>query len=130
MPSARRPEPPPTYLDRLRAELDGLHGRYRDVLDRSAIRNVDPNRGTSGGVVFVGYARWGWAPSDPEHERDRMALLGAVRSWDVRFRLLFPDPVPTVEKRMETNLGLLQRWLVRTNGAHGVPSTSMPPAAN
>lgn len=123
MPTARRPEPPPTYLDRLRGELDELHRRYAKILDASAIRNVDPNRSRSSGMVFVGFARWGWAPSDTDLERDRMTLLGMLRSWDVRFRLLFTAPVPTVAKRIEDNLSLLEGWLVRTDGAHGLPST-------
>lgn len=123
MPSTRRPESPPTYLDRLRVELDELHRRYDEILDASAIQNVDPNRGRSSGMVFIGFASWGWAPSDPDLERDRMALLSTLRSWGVRFRLLFTTPVPTVAKRIEDNLGLLERWLVREGGAHGVPST-------
>lgn len=123
MPTSRRPEPPPTYLDRLRGELDELHRRYAEILDASAIRNVDPNRGRSGGMVFTGFARWGWAPSDTDLERDRMTLLGTLRSWDVRFRLLFTAPVPTVAKRIKDNLGLLEGWLVRADGARGVPST-------
>lgn len=123
MPTTRRSEPPPTYLDRLRGELDELHRRYAKILDASAIHNVDPNRGRSRRMVFIGFARWGWAPSDTDLERDRMTLLGTLRSWDVRFRLLFTAPVPTVAKRIKDNLGLLEGWLVRADGAHGVPST-------
>src|SRR4051812_33416523 len=50
--SARRSEPPPTYLARLRAELEELHLRYRTLLDASSIHNVDPNRRHGGGMVF------------------------------------------------------------------------------
>lgn len=123
MPTTRRPEPPATYLDRLRAELAELHRRFDEILDASAIRNVDPNHGRRGAMVFIGFASWGWAPSDIDLERDRMALLATLRSWRVRFELLFTAPIPTVAKRIEDNLDLLEAWLVRKDGAHGVPST-------
>lgn len=121
MPAARRP-PPSTYLERLRAELAELHRRYDKVLDTSAIHNVDPNRHSSG-IFHFGAVKWDWAPSDAEHEGDRMALLGPLRAWIVRFRLLFPHPVPSVAGRIEANLGLLERWLVRGGKDHGVPTT-------
>lgn len=117
------PPTPPTYLDRLRGELDDLHRQYDAILDRSTVHNIDPNRGDSGGVVFVGYARWGWAPSDGDLERDRMALLGPLRSWCTRFRLLFADPVPTVTTRIDNDLGLLERWLVRKERDKTVPDS-------
>lgn len=123
MPSPRRAPAPPTYLQRLRSELDALSAQYQEVLEHSSVHNVDPNRGGRSGVIFVGYPRWGWVPSDAALETRRMALLRDLRSWDVRFRLLFTDPLPSVSKRIEDHLGLLERWLVRRGGERGIPST-------
>jgi rRNA-processing protein FCF1 len=123
MGSARRSTtPPPTYLERLREELGQLRVEYQAVLDRSGIRNVDPNRAGSG-IVFLGAARWGWTPSDDDLERQRMALLAKLRPWGVRFRLLFTDPTPTVMKRINDGLDLLERWLVRSGRDQSLPGT-------
>ncbi|MGW1550269.1 transposase [Streptomyces sp. NPDC002346] len=103
---------PPTYLDRLRSDLDLIEGDFLKVLADSQIRNVDPNRRSSG-VVHFGAAKWGWVPSGPELEARRMELLGRVRDWEPLFRLLFPHPTPEVTKRLDGSLALLQRWLVR-----------------
>ena len=40
-----------------------------------------------------------------------------------RLRLLFPHPTPTVAKRLDAGLGLLEKWLVREGRDHSVPST-------
>ncbi|MFI6031633.1 PIN domain-containing protein [Amycolatopsis magusensis] len=104
------------------AELDGIHTAYSKILAASAIVNIDPNRRNRGsGMVFVGSAIWGWAPSPDAHEADRMALLGRVRDWEPRYRLLFPHPTPTVSKRLDKNIELLHAWLIRESRAHGVP---------
>jgi rRNA-processing protein FCF1 len=113
---------PPTYLDRLMAELDDIHTSYTKVLDASTIVNVDPNRHAGGGAVFIGFVEWHWAPSDPALEGSRMALLRRVRDWEPRFRLLFPHPTPTVSERLDEHIGRLERWLVR-EPEHDVPST-------
>lgn len=93
------------------------------MLDSSLILNTNPNRGHRSGVVFLGYAEWGWAPSGADLEAERMALLGDLRSWDTRFRMLFTSPVPSVAQRIEDNLGVLERWLVRKGRDHSVPGT-------
>jgi len=110
---------PPTYLARLLAELDEIHDGYAKVLSASAIRNIEHGRG------YVGRNLRAWAESDAGLEVSRMTLLGLVRRWDPRFRLLFPHPTPTVSKRLDEYLGRLERWLVRkdTVGA----SYSVPP---
>lgn len=112
---------PPTYIDRLLSELDAIHARYLEVLAASAIHNVDPNRPGSG-MVFIGAAKWGWAPSTPAVEASRMELLRVVRDWAPRLRLLFPHPTPTVTTTLDGHLGRLEGWLVRESGEHGVPS--------
>lgn len=118
------PRGPVPYAQRLLAELDDIYVAYSEILVASAIVNVDPNRGRRGsGMVFVGFARWGWAPSSDSLESDRMALLRRVRDWGPRYRLLFPHPTPTVSKRLDESVDLLEAWLVRASGAHGVPST-------
>lgn len=112
--------PPPTYLERLRTELDALRRTYKEILTDSQIHNVDPNRSGSA-IFFVGAVQWDWAASDGALEQKRMALLGKVRSWAVLFRLLFAHPTPTVQARIDDDLGLLERWLVRDGGDHSVP---------
>jgi hypothetical protein len=118
--TSRRPKPP-TYLDRLLAELADIRTSYAKVLDASTIVNVDPNRHAGGGAVFIGFVEWHWAPSDPVLEGLRMALLRRVRDWEPRFRLLFPHPTPTVSERLDEHIGRLERWLVR-EPEHDVPS--------
>ncbi|MGC4982887.1 hypothetical protein ACLQ18_19980 [Streptomyces sp. DT193] len=56
---------PPTYLDRLLADLDLIEADFLAILADSQIRNVDPNRRSSG-IVHFGAAKWGWVPSGPE----------------------------------------------------------------
>ncbi|MFG2698852.1 PIN domain-containing protein [Kitasatospora sp. NPDC048407] len=83
---------------------------------------MNPNRSGSG-VFFVGAADWGWGPSTPDVERQRMSLLGRLRDWEPRFRLLFPHPTPETAKKLDRSLKLLQNWLVRSGKTtdHSVP---------
>ncbi|MEU6775947.1 PIN domain-containing protein [Streptomyces sp. NPDC046759] len=112
---------PPTYLDRLRSDLDLMEADFLQVLADSQIRNVDPNR-HSNGIVHFGAPKWGWVPSSPELEARRMELLGRVREWEPLFRLLFPHPTPEVTKRLDKSLALLQRWLERPRDT-SIPAT-------
>lgn len=115
---------PLTYVDRLLTELDEIHADYVGILAASTVINIDPNRRRGGrGVVFGGFATWGWGKSQASLEASRMALLRRMREWEPRFRLLFPHPVPTVSKRLDTHVGRLNRWLIRKHGEHGIPST-------
>jgi hypothetical protein len=52
-----------------------------------------------------------------------MALLGRVREWTVRFRLLFPVTTPDAELRHAKALGLLDGWLRREGNDHSVPGS-------
>jgi hypothetical protein len=54
--------PPPSYSERLLAELDAIADAYNAILGDSDIRYVNPNRAGST-VVFVAAADWGEAPS-------------------------------------------------------------------
>jgi len=47
----------PSYLSRMLAELHQLEQDYADVLRRSTILNIDPNRHGGGGVAFIGFAK-------------------------------------------------------------------------
>jgi hypothetical protein len=123
--TTRRSSPtvrPPTYVERLLAELDSIHEQYGNILAESAIVNVDLNHGGGGGFVFVGFPKWGWAKSHAALETSRMALLGRVRDWQPRFRLLFPHPTPTVAERLDQSIGLVERWLVRESD-HSIPAS-------
>jgi hypothetical protein len=42
-----------------------------------------------------------------------MALLGRLRDWEPRFRLLFPDPTAGVRRRLDERLGRMRHWLLR-----------------
>lgn len=114
----------PSYLDQLLAELDAIHASYAEILATSAIVNIDPNRKYRGsGMFFINAATWGWVESNAALETSRMALLRRIRDWGPCFRLLFRHPTPTVSERLDEHLGLLERWLVREYGEHGIPST-------
>jgi hypothetical protein len=95
---------------------------YRKVLEASAVRNIDPNRRGSG-IVFIGYATWGWMPSDGALEAARMKLLGQVRDFRPRFQLLFSHPTPEVAERHAKALDLLEQWLVRPAGDQSAPAS-------
>lgn len=112
---------PRPYVDVLLDELDAIGAAYQDVLEASAVRNIDPNRSGSG-IAFIGYAQWGWMPSDAALETARMKLLGQVRDFRPRFELLFPHATPQVAKRHGRALDLLEKWLVRPAKDKSVPA--------
>lgn len=118
-----RKKAPTSYTDTLLGELDDIHTAYTEILDRSNIVNIDPNRHNDGDFAFIGYAQWGWAASPAALEVARMSLLQRVREWEPRFRLLFPHPTPTVKKRLDKHIDRMKRWLIRKDREHGVPST-------
>jgi hypothetical protein len=103
---------PPTYTQRLMEELHAMESDYVAVLEASQIQYVNPNRRGSG-IFIVGASDWGWAPSGPELEALRMDLLGRLRDWEPRFRLLFPHPTPEVDTKLKDSFEHLERWLVR-----------------
>ncbi|MEV7783395.1 PIN domain-containing protein [Kitasatospora sp. NPDC088351] len=112
---------PPSYSELLLEQLDAIEQDFVAVLEASAINYVNPNTDDSY-VYIVGAADWGWAPSPPELESRRMELLGRVRDWGPRFRLLFPHPTPEAAKKLEDGLAHLERWLLRPGGNdHSVP---------
>jgi hypothetical protein len=112
-----------TYAEALSAELDTIAAAYVDVLGRSSVKYVNPNRGDRG-IIFVGAPDWGWATSDSELEGARMALMRRLRDWTPRFRLLFTHPTPEVAKRLDNGIDHLERWLMRDDSwDHTVPST-------
>ncbi len=111
---------PESYARRLLAELSDIHAAFAEILSASEIVNVDPNRRGSG-ILVIGHATWGWAPSPYALEAGRMALLRRVRDWEPQYRLLFPHPTPMVRERLDTSFDLLESWLVRVSGAHDVP---------
>ncbi len=94
-----RKQAPRSYLERLLSELDTIANDYVAIIEQSEIKYINPNR--PGGIIFIGAADWGWAPSTPELEAARMALLQRVRDWEPRFRLLFPHPTPEVSERLQ-----------------------------
>jgi hypothetical protein len=48
------------FVATLAADLDRIGEEIAAVLAQSTIRNTDPNRGSGGGAVFIGFASWGW----------------------------------------------------------------------
>jgi hypothetical protein len=120
--SSSRAVLPAPYVERLLGELVEIADTFVAVLESSATRNIDPNRG-GGDIAFIGYPSWGWAPSTQELEATRMSLLARVRDFRPRFELLFPHPTPEFTKRHGESLDRLERWLVRDRGDHSVPAT-------
>lgn len=120
MPGTSTP-PPPTYSERLQSELDTIADDYAAILSASSIHYINPNRAGSA-LIFVGASDWGWVASDNELEAARMRLLGTLRHWQPRFRLLFPHPTPTISERIENDLDHLERWLIRPDiNDHSIP---------
>jgi hypothetical protein len=108
---------PVPYVNQLLAELEQIRQAVVDVLERSQIENLDlPSN-------FIGFPEHAWAPSDDALQSDRMALLGKVRDYRTRFRLLFPHPTPEVRERHDEALEHLERWLNRGESDHSIPST-------
>ncbi|MFH8477205.1 PIN domain-containing protein [Streptomyces sp. NPDC018000] len=64
-------------------------------------------------VAILTAADWGWAPSGPALESQRMDLLRRLRGWEPRFRLLFPHPTTETAEKLKEGLEHLERWLVR-----------------
>ncbi|GAA3760878.1 PIN domain-containing protein [Streptomyces tremellae] len=104
---------PPTYRERLLEQLDAIERDYLAVLEASEIQYVNPNRPGSYEVIIITAADWGWAPSGPALETQRMELLRRLRGWMPRFRLLFPHPTPEAAEKLKDSLEHLERWLVR-----------------
>lgn len=108
---------PQAYVDRLLGELDTIQACYLEVLAGSGIRSTNlPSN-------FIDFALWEWQPSDAALEQVRMDLLGTVRDWTPRLRLLFPHPTPNVTQKLDEHLGRLEQWLVREPNDHSLPST-------
>ncbi|TWD13148.1 PIN domain-containing protein [Streptomyces sp. T12] len=104
--------PPPTYTERLVEQLDAIERDYLAVLETSEIQYVNPNQ-PGDSLILLGAADWGWAPSGPALESQRMDLLRRLRDWEPQFRLLFPHPTPEAAKKLKESLEHLERWLVR-----------------
>jgi hypothetical protein len=80
-----------SYLERLRRELADIRTDMDGLIDRSTIRNVNPNSDDNP-VVFIGAADCGWAPRDPDTTAGQMHLSARYSAWFDRFNLLFPHP--------------------------------------
>jgi rRNA-processing protein FCF1 len=112
-----------SYADRLRDELAGIRNDLDALLERSEIRYVNPNSPGSG-VVFLGAADWGWAPSDPDTSAAQMNLTQRYSSWFDRYRLLFPHPTPDISQKIEHTDTFVRRWATRPNDYdHSIPRT-------
>lgn len=115
----KKPPLPTTYTEQLLSELDELEGACREVLEASAVRA----RQLSGPNWIVAAHPFAWVPSTPELEARRMSLLRDLRDWAPRFRLLFPHPTPSVRKRLDDGIGLMNDWLARDGKAkHKAPA--------
>lgn len=93
------------------------------LIDRSTIRNVNPNTDDSP-VVFIGAADWGWAPSDADTTAAQMRLSARYSAWFDRFKLLFPHPTPDVAAKIKDVDEFVRRWTARPDAwDYTVPST-------
>lgn len=104
------------YVDRLRADLDEMAAHYEDLLNRSAIEEV--NWGP--GVIFPP-RRWGTSPAD--QTAARMDMLRRLSDLETRLRLLFPHPAPEVTRTLEDSFGLLRPWTERSEMDWSIPKT-------
>lgn len=99
---------PPTYAACLLDQLAQLETDYVGVLENSEIRSVYYEH-------VLGAPSRIWAPSTLAVEAQRMDLLGRLRSWEPRFRLLFPHPTPEVTRKLQDSFDRLTLWLLRDN---------------
>ena len=104
-----------SYRERLIGDFDDVSLRYVEVLDASAIRPHNWDRG------FIGFPHFYWAESSPELQVRRMALLADVKDLETRIRLLFPHATPEVKGILKESFGLLRRWVKRGTGDHSIP---------
>jgi rRNA-processing protein FCF1 len=111
-----------SFALRLTAELAEIEAEYIDLLARSEIRNVDPNR-HGGDGVFIGFARWGWCDDDTLIG-PRTRLLERFEEWISLFELLHRSAIPATRERIDRSLELLRSWLTRPGGDHSVPATT------
>lgn len=111
------------YLERLRTELAGIEADQAALLDRSTIRNVNPNKSDSS-LFVVGAADWGWGPSDADVTAMQMHLAARYSAWFERFRLLFPHPTADVAGSVKEVDDFMRRWTSRPDGwDHSIPRT-------
>ncbi|ABW15623.1 hypothetical protein Franean1_6281 [Parafrankia sp. EAN1pec] len=108
---SKRPAPPPTYIERLRRELDEIRTAYVDVLASSRIYKYE--QPSTRGMVHFTNTPYRWAGSDSAQEAARMALLQLFEGWEPRFRLLFPHPTGAVSQCLDMHLGRMRHWLIR-----------------
>lgn len=115
-----------SYCEQLVDDLDQIEAVMMELLGRSTILNVDPNRGQSS-VFFVGAAIWGWAKSDDAQTRLQMRGIELYDEWSSRFRLLFRSPTPEVSARIKDCDEFVRRWFERGHNDHSIPR-DMPTA--
>ncbi len=110
------------FAARLADDLAGLLDAMDALLDGSTIHNIDPNR-WGYDAAFIGWPSWGWREDGDEQTQRRLDLIAEWERWLQLFDLLFPDPPPDVEARIESGTKLIGAWLRRPPGDHSVPST-------
>jgi PIN domain len=110
-----------SYCEELARDLDQIEEVMVELLDRSTILNVDPNRGQSD-VFFVGAAKWGWEKSDDAQTRLQMRGIEAYGRWFSRFRFLFRTPTPEVKGRLDNLDDFIRGWFERGRTDHSIPS--------
>lgn len=71
-----------SYRERLIGDFDEVSLRYAEVLDASAIRPHNWDRG------FIGFPHFYWDESSPELQVRRMSLLADVKDLETRVKSL------------------------------------------
>jgi len=104
-----------TYQERLAVELSDIQDEFVAILRDSSIYYSDPNAQQSA-VFFMAPAVYHWSPSTEENTGRRMRLMGRLRDWVIRYRLLFPHPTPDVKNRLEKPVVRLEAFLERKSG--------------
>jgi len=113
----------PSLRDRLARDLADIERQLQALLDISAIRYINPNRGDSG-VWVVGASDYGWAPSDDAQQLARMKLTRDYEAWYSRFRTLFGGITPELKKSIGKADEFTRHWITRSGGYdHTIPRT-------
>jgi hypothetical protein len=122
--AARRWRP---FAARLSDELAELLNLLDELLDGSAIVNVDPNDDDDSPFFYVGFPNWGWKADGDVQTQRRLELIATWVRWRQLFDLLFADPPPDVAERIDEGARLVDDWIRRPGGDHSIPA-SIPEA--
>jgi hypothetical protein len=116
---------PPSFRDRLAADLAGIEAQLAALLDISTILYVNPNS-PDADFVFIGAADYGFGPSDDAQQLARIRLTQDYEAWWSRFQTLFAGITPELREEVGNADRFTRSWITRTGDwgwDHYIPRT-------